>query len=318
MFLAIVLSMGIIYSRKKTITLVIDAKPTKLVTYKKTLAQALQRNNIIIGPKDKVDVSLNSEVTNNDIINIKRAVNVSVAVDGQELNILSAEETLTSMLNAEGIVLNSEDKILPEKESELTDGMKVAITRVETKTFTSSEPIEFSTVIKTDSDMLSVQKKTLQEGKSGEKQITTNVVYEDGEEVSRAVVDETVVSKPVDKIVAQGTVPTLSVSRGGNPVGYTKKLTVRATAYTSAGNSGNARTSSGRSTLRDTTGGYSTIAVDTSVIPYGTKLYIEGYGFAVAADTGSAIKGNTIDVFFNSTSEVYNWGVRYVTAYILK
>lgn len=313
MILAIMVSLGIIYSKRKTITLVIDEQPTKLVTYKKTLAQALQTNNIIIGPKDTTDVSLNSEIANNDVINIKRAVNVSLTVDGKYLNILSSEETLSSMLGAEGIVLNSEDKILPEKESKLTEGMEIAITRVETKTFTSSEAIDFDTIIKSDSNMLNVQKKTVQEGKVGEKQITTNVVYEDGQEVSRAIVGETLVTPPVDKIIAQGTIPTLSVSRGGDPVGYTKKFTVRATAYSSAG-----RTSSGRQTVRDTSGGYSTIAVDTSVIPYGTKLYIEGYGFAIAADTGSAIKGNTIDVFFNSSSEVYNWGVKYVTAYILK
>ena len=311
--LAIAICSGLIYSKRKTITLVIDEQPTKLVTYKKTLAQTLQSNNIIIGPKDTIDVSLNSEIANNDIINIKRAVNLSLKVDGKELSILSSEETLSSMLSAEGITLNLEDKIQPEKDSKLTEGMTVAIIRVESKNFTSSEAMDFDTVIKPDNDMLNVQKKTIQEGKAGERQITTNVVYEDGQEVSRTIVNETVVSQPVNKIVAQGTIPTLAISRGGSAVGYTKKLTVRATAYSSAG-----RTSSGRMTVRDTSGGYSTIAVDTSVIPYGTKLYIEGYGFAVAADTGSAIKGNTIDVFFNSSSEVYNWGVRYVTAYILK
>ena len=54
------------------------------------------------------------------------------------------------------------------------------------------------------------------------------------------------------------------------------------------------------------------IAVDPSVIPLGTKVYVEGYGYAVAADTGGAIKGYKIDVFFPSKSEAYRWGVRKV------
>lgn len=58
--------------------------------------------------------------------------------------------------------------------------------------------------------------------------------------------------------------------------------------------------------------------MDPRVIPYGTKLYVEGYGYAIAEDTGGAIKGNKIDVYFNSAEECSNWGVRYVNVYLLK
>ena len=54
--------------------------------------------------------------------------------------------------------------------------------------------------------------------------------------------------------------------------------------------------------------GYSTIAVDPRVIPLGTKLYVDGYGYAIAEDIGGAIKGNHIDLFFSSSSEMWNWG----------
>jgi len=60
------------------------------------------------------------------------------------------------------------------------------------------------------------------------------------------------------------------------------------------------------------------IAVDPTVIPLGTKLYVEGYGFATAEDTGSMIKGNTIDVYFDSEAECYAWGIKYPKVYILK
>lgn len=64
-------------------------------------------------------------------------------------------------------------------------------------------------------------------------------------------------------------------------------------------------------------GGMSTIAVDPSVIPLGSKVYVDGYGYAIAADTGSAIKGNIIDLYLNSASECDSWGRRQVNVLIV-
>lgn len=63
--------------------------------------------------------------------------------------------------------------------------------------------------------------------------------------------------------------------------------------------------------------GISTVAVDPSVIPLGTYMYIDGYGYAVAADTGGAIKGNKIDIYYDYEQECNNWGVRSVKVTIL-
>ena len=90
-----------------------------------------------------------------------------------------------------------------------------------------------------------------------------------------------------------------------------KEIICSATAYTGGG-----RTSSGMSCERDPDG-ISTISVDPSIIPLGTMVYIEGYGYAVAADTGGSVKGNKIDVYFNSLSECYNWGSKSVKVTIL-
>ncbi|MBC2581104.1 3D domain-containing protein [Clostridium sp. DJ247] len=92
---------------------------------------------------------------------------------------------------------------------------------------------------------------------------------------------------------------------------YSQVLNMEATAY-----SGDGITASGTATRRDSSG-YSTIAVDPRVIPLGSKVYVEGYGYAIAADTGGAIKGNIIDVFFQSDSEARNWGRTQVKVYIL-
>ena len=66
------------------------------------------------------------------------------------------------------------------------------------------------------------------------------------------------------------------------------------------------------------------IAVDTSVIPLGTKVYVEGlngansYGYAIAADTGSAIKNMKIDLYMDSHAEALRWGFKKVNVYLLE
>ena len=60
------------------------------------------------------------------------------------------------------------------------------------------------------------------------------------------------------------------------------------------------------------------IAVDPNVIELGTKVYVEGYGYAIAGDTGGAIKGNKIDVFIPTKSEAYKWGRKNVKITIVE
>ncbi|WP_252228890.1 MULTISPECIES: 3D domain-containing protein [unclassified Clostridium] len=89
-----------------------------------------------------------------------------------------------------------------------------------------------------------------------------------------------------------------------NGTDYNIEIICPSTAYSSGG-----MTASGIPCVRNPEG-ISTISVDPSIFPYGTILYIEGYGYAVAADSGAAIKGNKIDVYFNSDEECCEWGVR--------
>ena len=104
------------------------------------------------------------------------------------------------------------------------------------------------------------------------------------------------------------TVPTASTEIGN----VIKTLTMESTAYY-----GHGITASGLKPVRNPDG-ISTIAVDPDVIPLGTKVYVSGYGLAIAADTGGAIKGNIIDVFLNTHEECISWGRRNVTVQILE
>lgn len=316
MLIAIAACITVIFLNRKVITIFIDGQPQEIFTFKRTVGKVLESKKIPLGAKDKIEPSLETNIFHKSTINIKRAVNVNIAVDGKNLSLLSAEDNVESMLKAEGIPLKPEDKITPSIETKLSSDMKIQIVRVETKTFTDSIPIDFKTIVKYESSLANTQRRTSQDGKPGEKQITTNVIYEDGKEVSRTVTNEVIVKEPVDKIIVQGTYPVMPISRGGEPVPYSRVFKAKATAYWATRGVGKTYTASGRLAVRNVEG-YSTIAVDPSVIPYGTRLFIENYGFAIAADTGTDIVGNTIDVFFNTDSEARNWAVKYVNVYIL-
>lgn len=315
---------------RKNITVVIDGKSTNLVTYQKTFGSALKKSGISIDVKDKINKDLNSEIQNNGVITITRAVNVKVFVDNKEFNVKSAEKDVALMLNAQKIVISPTDKISPSKETKLSSGLGITVTRVNSKTIKQSKPIDFKTVIKKNNSILLSKRTVSQNGVKGVKNITLNVTYEDGKEVTRQVVKETLVKQPKDKIIVQGTMPVVSFSRGSTtsredkranvtPISSDtsgKTFSVKTTAYSASGGINNTYTASGRKAVRNPNG-YSTVAVDPRVIPLGTKLYIEGYGNAIAADTGSAIKGNFIDLYFNTNGEACSWGVRYLTVHIL-
>lgn len=264
------------------------------------------------------------------VINIKRAVPVNVAVDGKKLKINTAEDSVSDMLKAEGIVLNDKDKISPAKSDGIEKGMDIKIVRVVEKTVVSAEAIPYTTTNKLDDDIEQGVTKTVQNGQDGEKEISTKVVYEDGVEVSRSKVGETVKKTPVNKIIAIGTLAWFTASRGGGSrkLYYTRQLHMRATAYTSnysctgknPGDYGFGITVTGAAASRasNTLSGWSTVAVDPSVIPLGSKLYVEGYGLAIAEDVGGGVRGNSIDLYFNNNSDINSWGMKYVNVYVLK
>ena len=222
------------------------------------------------------------------------------------------------------IVLNDEDKIIPLKSQPLKSGLQVKITRVNTDILQETKAIDFATEIKSSNELDKGVKKVIQTGKTGEKVITSSVVYENGKEVSRNLVSEEFKSQPVKEIIALGTTSVYSPSRGGD-ISYTQKLNVRATAYTAdlnctgkgPGDPALGITSTGVRAKRNANG-YSTVAVDPRVIPLGTKLWVDGYGLAIAEDIGGAIKGNHIDLYFSSSNEMWNWGSRNVSIYIVK
>ena len=94
-----------------------------------------------------------------------------------------------------------------------------------------------------------------------------------------------------------------------------KEIYVTSTAYTASCNGCSGTTATGVNLHANPNA--KVIAVDPRVIPLGSKVYVDGYGYAIASDTGGAIKGNKIDVFFPSKSDAYRWGRKTVKIKVL-
>jgi uncharacterized protein YabE (DUF348 family)/3D (Asp-Asp-Asp) domain-containing protein len=352
--LALIAAAVTVLSLKKTITVEADGKQYKVVTLSSTYAKALESKNITVGPEDKTVPSLNSKIEKGSTIKIIRAATVKINVDGKVLSFTSSAANVGDMLKAQGITTSQYDKVSPSVATQLKSGMEVSITRVTSKDITALSPVAFETVTKNDSTLKKGTTKVVQNGVQGEKTTVTRVFYANGKEASSAVVSEAVTKQPVQKIVAAGTASTASTtastatsttapaastattaaaasttvasaastssvtdSRGGS-ISYSKSLTVMATAYSEeeSSNIWGLQTATGVDAVRDPNS-WSTIAVDPSVIPLGTKVYVEGYGYAIAQDTGSAIIGKHIDCFFYSVADMNAWGTRTVNVYIL-
>lgn len=317
---------SLITDLRKEIVVVMDngeVNELNIVTLGRNVGSILDSNNIIVGDKDKVSVDLNSYASDGDVIHIKKALKVNVALEGKEVEIYSAENNVKDLLKAENIELGSLDKISPSLNKELQEGMDVTIKRVKKEIKEVTEVIAYSKEMKSSDEIEEGIQKVLQKGENGQKVIKTEVTYEDGKVIDEKIIEEKTEKEPVDELVALGTLGVLRPSRGGK-YHYTSALEVKATAYTAdvdyngvPDDPYGGMTATGTRARRNIDG-YSTIAVDPRIIPLGTKVYVEGYGLAIAEDVGGAIKGNIIDVYMDTYSQTMNWGAQYVKVYILK
>jgi len=158
------------------------------------------------------------------------------------------------------------------------------------------------------------------EGEEGEMEITTAIVYVGGIEESREHYSTEIIAEPINAILDIGTGWLGSLTNTNAPdFHYVRRVQMEATAYTAGyGCTGKhpwdpwyGITASGRHVE------HGIVAVDRDIIPLGTRLYVEGYGFAIAADVGGAIRGYKIDLFMHELQDALRFGRRHLYVWIL-
>lgn len=284
----------------KDIEVTINGAAEKYETTSRTVGEFLEEKQIKLDKLDVVSPKKTKWIADGDTIKITKAVPFTVSADGQLKSLKALPKSIAETLESFKIAVGTEDRVTPALSEQLTAGTEIVVNRIIKKKKSVLKTVDYKIETKSDTALPAGTTKVVSEGKKGQVKITYACIYSDGKLIKKKELSRKIVKKPVARIVAKGTKETISGKE------YKKKFTVKAYAYSGGGH-----------TALGTAAREGAIAVDPNVIPLGTKVYVEGYGFATAEDTGGDIKGNTIDVYKNSESACNRWGVRYVTIYIL-
>ncbi|WP_163102933.1 G5 and 3D domain-containing protein [Peribacillus alkalitolerans] len=307
----------VVWKPAKQITLIQNGKEKKIWTTAETVGELLKESKLEVKKEDHITPSLDTELQGNMKVAFEKSFLLHMVDGTKKVNqVWSTSTTVADFLKHQGIVLNELDRVVPGLQDYVQENGTVKIVRVEKVTDVVEEPINFAVISKKDSSLSKGKEKVVTEGKKGIKSKQFEVIKENGKEVKRTLLSEKILKEKQDQVVAVGTkVLVAQVSRGTSENSSGRELYVNSTAYTANCSGCSGVTATGYNLKNNPSA--KVIAVDPSVIPLGTKVYVEGYGYAVAADTGSAIRGNKIDVFFSSKSQAYKWGVRKVKIRIL-
>lgn len=296
-------------------------------------------------------------------ITVRRMQMVTVINRGAQSVIGTYGETVGSLLTRMGITPGTGDTLSCSSETQTYDGLTIELVHTETRIEEADTVVPYPVNYYEDPELEPEEEIVLVAGQNGLTHVKSEVTYRNGKEVSRVVVQETVKTKPVTQLVIRGVDRTImeqpadpepaeqaapaassgtasgSSSSGSSSSGgsrydgsaetsgnvimtssgesytYVDVMTCSATAYTCEGYVGH--------TYSGTLARVGAIAVDPTVIPLGTKMYVVSndgqyvYGYCVAEDIGGGIKGNKIDLYFDTYAECWDFGVRMCTVYIL-
>lgn len=302
---------------------------TEMSVHRSYESDALHLLESIGKPLSELDeVQVTEQENGRKEITILRAQEVAITADGAERTVrIKYDDTVEEALTRAGITLSEHDEVQPAKDQSAAGAEQIVVSRISITQTLKTVEIPFEKVVKKTDALDAGKTRVTQAGVNGQKQQTYEVKKKDGVVVSETLLKEVVVAEPKNQITEQGTrraasasggSGTLTTSRGGAPLRYKKVLDVVATAYSS-------ELISNKLTATGAVARVGLIAVDPKVIPLGTRLYITSadgkswvYGYAVAADTGGAIKGNKIDLFFNTERECWRFGRQRAKVYILE
>ena len=267
-----------------------------------------------------------------------------VLQNGYEMTTVTSKSKVSDVLSENNIVLNENQKTIPDLDSEITSGDTIKITDksynevqiakiseegIETsldqllesyapiteKIVVEQVVIPYETITKnTTNTSTDTTNKVVQEGKDGLKEVTYKVKYQNDVEIEKSVISEVIVQEPVNKIVQvqkkvtsrSSTLPRVSSNSTGGTV---YKITAYCPCSKCCGKT-TGRTASGTTATAGRT------VAASSKFAFGTKLNIGGHVYTVE-DRGGAINGNKIDIFVNTHAEALQWGVRYLSVSVV-
>lgn len=284
----------------KTVIIEDGANRRALRTTALTVGEALLEADVALAALDTVTPPRETALAPDLTIVIARAAPYRITADGQTVEAASGATVVGQVLADNGIALGPLDYTRPPLDAAVAPGEAIEVVRVTERIDTEDVPIGFETVYEAAADM---EIDTIQEasaGSPGVLQRRTRVRLENGVEVSRAPDGEMVTVYPQNHVIRYGTaivMRTIDTERG--PVDYWRKVTMRVTSYTAATSGKEPGDPAYGITASGAQAGFGVVAIDPTVVPFKSYVYVPGYGVAYAGDTGGGIKGRFIDLGYD-------------------
>lgn len=293
---------------EKTVTVAADGQSYTVKTHLNSTDGILRDAGIPLGKADKAILST-PVLQNGTVITVLRAFPVNVTVNGQTKQVQTTQTTAQGLADELGYEAPNYEPLGNANEALQADS-SVSIAHITSRSIQNSvREVGIETVRQPDDKMIRGEEELLQSGSPGSEEVQETIFYENGKEVKRQTVTTKVLAQMQPRIVKEGTRDTVETSRGA--MRFRQIITMEASAYLPGDGDGRGITASGMRAVRGV------VAVDPAVIPLGTRLYIPGYGMAIAADTGGAIQGNRIDLLMESYGEAMAFGRQSVEVYVL-
>lgn len=294
-----------------------------VITLDENSRRALSNEGAAIQENEDVPV-----LASQDDSEINPSCDVQITADGVSRIMSMSGGTVSDAIQKVGVIVGKFDKVNYDLTKEISDGMDIQVDRVAYEEYTQTQAIDYKTITKFTSTIVKGKPVIQQDGKEGVKTLTYRKCFENGKIIGTELVKEEITTAPVDQIKLIGTSTRLPISEApfdiplnasGQPLNYSAVYTGRATAYSSDHGNAGKYTASGRKAQ------VGVVAVNTNLIPYGTKLYIVSsdgsyvYGYAIAGDTGTAcMRGDAlVDLYYDTYEECCDFGAKKMNVYVI-
>jgi len=312
--------MDVVIQHAKSVKFTIDGQEKVIMTTAQTVQELLKEQKIKVKPNDIIMPEPSTPLKENENVTYEKAFPIVLNDGGVPKKVFSTSTTVADFLDKQQITLNEYDRVEPAVDAKVEQNDTVRVIRVEKVNDVVEESLDYREKEKVDSSMYKGESAVITDGVKGLVKRNFELIKENGKVVSKTLVDETILKDPVDRVVAVGTksVPSSSAlvkSSAPKVNSKVKEMYVEATAYSpyDAGMSGT--TATGINIRKNPN--MKMIAVDPNIIPLGSKVWVEGYGVAIAGDTGGAIKGRRIDILMPTKDDCFDFGRRTVKIRII-
>ena len=307
--LLIIVSLAGFIDKGKSVTIQSDGNTQTVYTHAVNEKALMRENNIELGPYDEIEMST-AKLADGSAVTLHRAVPVTLEHKGNTQTVHTAKQTVQAV--AEQYGYNAKDfRPYGDTEAPVTAHMTIRIGNISRKEIIEDEVVPYAIESIPDETLGQGEEQVIQEGKDGRKTVKMNIVSLDGQVVGKEHVSTTLVTEMQPLVRHVGTKETVEINTG-TVSKFKEVFTMVATAYLPTDGNGECITKMG------TLARYGVVAVDPNVIPLGTKVFIPGYGVAVAEDTGGDILGNRIDLCMEDYNACMIFGRRTVPVYILE